>query len=63
MNDMKLYHNNLTLDKYNAKQKLRKVEYHTLGTSNTTKHDGKPYLIMSDCALYIYIDYQLTKKG
>ena len=62
MDDIKLYHNDLTVAKHNAKQKWRPVEYPALGTDNTTKHDGQTYLIMNDGALYGHLDYQSTKN-
>ena len=61
MNNMKLYHNDLTKDKHGAIQKLHTVEYTALGTGNTTRYDGQIYFIMNDGTLYGHLDYQLTK--
>ena len=57
MNDMELYHNDLTIDKHGAKQKWRTVEYPAIGTGNTTKHECQTYVIMSDGTLYGHLDY------
>ena len=60
--DLKLYHNDLTVDKHNARQKLRTVEYSAFGTGNTTRHDDQTYLIMNDGTLFDHLDHQSTKN-
>ena len=62
MSDMKPYHNNLTMDKNNAKQKRRMVKYPTVGTGNAAEHDCQTYVIMGDGTLYGHLDYQLNKN-
>ena len=48
MNDMKLYHNDLTMDKHSAKQRWYTVICPAVGNANTTKHDCQMYVIMCD---------------
>ena len=60
--DLKLYHNDLIVDKHNSKQKWRTVEYPALELGNTTKHHGQTYLIMNDGTLFGHLDHQSTKN-
>ena len=60
--DLKPYHNDLTVDKHNARQSWRTVEYPALGTGNTTKHEGQTYLLMNDGSLFGHLDHQSTKN-
>ena len=61
--NLKPFHNDLMVKKHNTRQEWRTVEYHALGTGNTTKDDGQIYLIMNDGTQFGHLDHQSTKNN